>query len=211
MNGLYHVFVIFVCLASPHAVVSIEVGSLNLGHSNPDNASGAFWRMVGNSADAAARHLGVGFETLYPNRNHMQMVKQGKRVLAQYDRPENLIVVNLKRSATPLVQAASGKDARVLLMMHALLPDQRAESSRPRGAIGESIGTLLPDNEYTGYEIAEEIIRSARRQKGADTPVRMGATAGDEATYTAIERAKGLRCHMYASATDTRASARGCA
>jgi ABC-type sugar transport system substrate-binding protein len=179
-------------LAPVPALAAIEVTFLNPGHADPDNASGPFWRIVTDFADAVADDLDIRLETLHAERNHVRMVEQGRRVLARDELPDYLIVVNEKRSAQPLLEAAAGKDVEVLLIMNALLEDQRRALGEPRGRIDNWIGTLLPNNERAGYKIADEIIADLRAAHGADTPVRMGAIAGDKGTYASIERVKGL-------------------
>ncbi len=175
------------------ATAAIEVTFLNPGHADPDNASGPFWRTVGEFAEAVADDLGIRLETLYANRNHVRMVEQGRRVLQRDELPDYLLVVNEKRSAQPLLEAAAGKDVDVMLIMNALLPDQVEALGQARGRIDNWIGTLLPDNRFAGYKIAEEIIHAARRRNSADTPVHLGAIAGDEGTYASLERVRGLK------------------
>lgn len=191
MRYLHHLF-LGLCLLPAPAIAAIDVTFLNPGHSDPENASGPFWRMVGDFADAAADDLDIRLETLYANRNHVRMVEQGRRVLERDELPDYLVVVNEKRSAEPILKAADGKDVEVLLIMNALLPDQKETLGQARGRIDNWIGTLLPDNRFAGYKIAEEIIHAARRRGGDHTPVRIGAIAGDEGTYASIERVRGL-------------------
>lgn len=182
-----------ICLLPTPALAAIEVTFLNPGHADPDNASGPFWRMVGDFADAAADDLDIRLETLYANRNHVRMVEQGRQVLERDDLPDYLLVVNEKRSAQPILEAAAGKDVEVLLIMNALLSDQKKALGQARGRIDNWTGTLLPDNHFAGYKITEEIIRAARRRGGDNTPVHLGAIAGDQGTHASLERVRGLQ------------------
>lgn len=181
-------------LAASVAQAAPTVTFLNPGHADPANASGPFWRMVGEFAQAAARDLGIELETLYADRNHLRMIEQARDVLERETRPDYLLIVNEKRAAGPILDLARGSGTRVMLIMNDLLPDQKAELGEPRGRIRNWIGTLLPDNRYAGYQIARQTLKQARDLGLAKPgePLRVVAIAGDEATYASIERVRGL-------------------
>jgi ABC-type sugar transport system substrate-binding protein len=179
--------------ANPGADI-IRVTFINPGISDPDDPTGGFWTSVTAFMQAAARQLNIDLEVIYSERDHIRMQRQAREVAARPVLPDYLIVVNEKQAADEMIKAAESSGLKVFVICNTLSEDQMKQMGGPREKYPHWIGSLIPDSEYAGYQIAKRIIERAMPAGVAkDGRLHLFAISGDLATQTALLRLDGMR------------------
>jgi ABC-type sugar transport system substrate-binding protein len=161
---------------------------------NPGKADEDFWVSVSRFMEAAAGDLGMRVEVLYAERDPARMVVNARAVIARAKKPDYLVVVNEKQVGNEVVRLCAGTDIKVFFLLNDLSPQQRDTLRGESGAMARVVGSLVPDNEEAGYQMAQALIDEGRR-KGLIKPgiASIIAIGGDKATPAAMERDAGLR------------------
>ncbi|MEH6811563.1 MAG: ABC transporter substrate-binding protein [Motiliproteus sp.] len=160
---------------------------------NPGFEDKGFWNAVSATMQAAADSLGFELEILYSDRQWPKMVENGKALLSREQTPDYLILVNEHQQAPTLMKLAEERGVKTILLLNSLTAEQTQALGVPRQRLHRWIGSLTPDNEIAGYEIATSVIDGAKSAGIVDdNEVNMIALAGDFKTPASIGRLDGL-------------------
>lgn len=187
--------IILVCSINAFAAdLRFKVTFINPGPEDVNAPSGPFWNSVAQFMKAAAEDLNIDLEVIYSARNHILMQNQAYEVCKRKNPPDYLVVVNEKKAADKIVQAADKAGIKVFVMMNVFTGKQKAEMKSPREKYKNWIGTLIPDNQFAGYQIAKlTIIRALEANVAHDGKLHLVGIAGDASTQASVERIVGLK------------------
>lgn len=165
---------------------------------NPASAEAAdeeFWRLCTIFMQAAADDLGIDLKTYYAQRSAATLYAQATMVLNSADKPDFLVMQNLKKTAPRIIEEAEAAGVKVLLFNSGLGPDELGRFGGPRQIYKNWIGQLLPDDERAGYELAELLVSAARNKGLANSQgqIEMLAIGGTGSDSSAEERNRGLQ------------------
>jgi len=162
---------------------------------NPGLADEGFWRDVTDTMSAAADQLGFELEVYYCDRRWLKMVRKAEGVINSPDKPDFLILVNEYQEGARLLAMADKAGIPTLMLLNSLTPEQRGIYGASGEQLKNWIGSLVPNNEIAGYEMARSLVSSANidapQEKGL-LPITLLALAGDNNTPASTMRLKGL-------------------
>ena len=174
----------------PVCAVAQAGGHLSVSFINPGGASG-FWGDVSNTMAAAAEDLGIDLEVIHTDRDRLAMVAAAQQIAAREQHPDFVIIVNELQQAPVLIDALADTDVRMFELLNRMSDDQRSNLSQTDMA--RLVGSIEPDNEVAGYEMATSIISAARSLGLDEDGLTMLALLGDAATPAALAREEGLK------------------
>lgn len=159
---------------------------------SPGFADRGFWKSVGDIMQAAADALNFRLTIVSADRKWPMMVERGLDALKR-EKPDYVILVNENQQAPPLMEEAEKLGIPYLLLLNSLTDDQEIELGKPRAKLRHWLGSLTPDNELAGYEMARSLEAAGRRLGlGTNDELSMLTLAGDFKTPASIERLAGL-------------------
>lgn len=167
---------------SPISVVFINPGGTN-----------EFWGDVSETMAAAAEDLEIELEIIHTNRDRLAMVNAAKEVAARTTFPDYVVVVNELKQAPVMLNILSETKIPVFVLLNRMTDDQRVAYASGGGDLTRLIGSIVPDNEIAGYEMAISLIEKARGLRLDEDGIQMLALLGDAATPAALAREAGLR------------------
>lgn len=160
---------------------------------NPGFEDRGFWKAVTDTMSAAATQLDISLDVRYGNRQWPEMVQQAEAAIAARPRPDFLILVNEYQQGARLLERADEAGIPTLMLLNTLTAEQRAEHGDARGRRQHWIGSLTPDNEIAGYEMAASLVRAGRRAGlASDGTITLLTLAGDNNTPASMFRLDGL-------------------
>ncbi len=176
------------CLsAAPQSPNAINVVFINPGHASLDNPTGHFWPEASQFAQAVADDLGIELEMLYANRDRVRLRQLVMGVLKRDRKPDYLLLVNERFALTSLFDAIDSAGIPFFLAYNHYSKFLNRPQPEPREHHKNWLGSLLPDNEYAGYRLAQMLIASA-----AGKPANILAYSGDTVTSASLLRIQGL-------------------
>nr|WP_282103467.1 ABC transporter substrate-binding protein [Halomonas getboli] len=159
---------------------------------NPGFASGGFWRSVSDTMSAAAEQLGISLEISYGEREWPRMRQNAEAAIASPSPPDYLILVNEHGQAADLVRDANDRGIPTLLLLNDLTERQVARVGRAGRELPYWLGSLTPDNERAGHEMATALFDAAHRLHPRRQRIALMTLAGDFATPASQARLAGL-------------------
>ncbi|MEJ0067918.1 MAG: substrate-binding domain-containing protein [Pseudomonadota bacterium] len=138
----------------------------------------------------AARELGIDVDIRYTKRDYQSAMDITKAFLAEQPPLDYLIVSNDIGAGGPIIKLADQAGVPLILLSNDLDPGDWAEYGEPRTKYRRWLGSIVPDHEGGGYEIAEQILSEAKRLKSG-RPLRLIALGGDAETPASIDRDHG--------------------
>ncbi len=157
---------------------------------NPGETGEVFWDLVVDFMKAAAEDLDIKLEVLYSQRDHLKMVDFTKEVVARKNKPDYLIVVNEKLVADQMIQLANSNKIKIFLLLNTLTEEQAKVHGIPREKYPYWIGSIQPDNQRAGLDIARTIFQAA--QENHSEKISAVGVVGDYVTPASLQREKGL-------------------
>lgn len=157
---------------------------INIGEPAP------FWDVYTAVIAAAANDLDIDLEILNARGDHLRMIELAQEVAARPVKPDYFLINNEKGTAGRMLEAAAAVGMKTLVIMSTFDPPEVRRYGRPRAKYANFLGTLRPDNERAGFELACLLIEAARARFAA--PVRLLAISGAKATQAATDRNRGL-------------------
>jgi ABC-type sugar transport system substrate-binding protein len=153
-----------------------------------------WWSLCSDFMQAAANDLGMDLRILYANRSRTMILQQAGEVMQGPDKPDFIVMQNMKQSALPIIRMASEKGVKVFLFNSGLSEEETRDCGGPRGKYPNWIGQILPDDRGAGKLQAQVLIDAALKLglKDKNGKVQMIATAGVMSDTSASERDKGL-------------------
>lgn len=180
-----------VALAALLMVGSAGAKPLSVTFINPGSAD-AFWGDVAATMQAAADDLDIALEVIHTNRDRIHMVEAARSIAQRDTLPDYVVLVNELQQAPPMLRALQAVDVPVFVLLNRLTKAQRNSSSVGAETLDAIVGSIVPDNEVAGYEMAMSLIARARALGLAEDGVSMLALLGDAATPAALQREAGL-------------------
>jgi len=169
--------------AEPHKVVFIS----------PGHADQGFWKAVTDTMEAAASQLGFELEVHHADRQWVKMVRKAETVIARDDKPDFLILVNEYQQGARILELADKSGIPTLMLLNSLTPEQRVTYGAPREHLKNWLGSLTPNNEIAGYEMAKSLVRDVNTREEKNTqPITLLTFAGDNTSPASLYRLKGL-------------------
>lgn len=160
---------------------------LNVTFINPGGQDG-FWGAVSKTMRAAADDFDINLEIIDSNRDRFSMVKAAKTVSSKSVKPDYVILVNELDRGLGMAKTLTDAGIPSFFLLNRLAQDQIDKSQGLNLA-----GSVVPDNEIAGYEMAISLIEATRTAGKADDGIEIMALLGDKATPAALQREKGLR------------------
>lgn len=158
---------------------------------NPGYEDRGFWKAVTDTMRAAGEHFGYQIEVVNGERKWPLMTSRGldaiKTTSADY-----IILVNEHQQAPILMQAAEDREIPYVLLLNSLTKEQEAALGGPREKLKYWLGTITPDNEVAGYEMALSLAEKASDLGLQDDNISLLTLAGDFKTPASISRLAGL-------------------
>jgi ABC-type sugar transport system substrate-binding protein len=168
-----------------------EAGDIKVGFINPGRDGEVFWLLVSDTMRAAAPELGIDVDIRYTKRDYQAAMAITRDFLAEQPPLDYLIATNDIGAGGPIIKLAERARVPLILLSNDLDPADWAEYGEPRTKYRHWLGSIVPDHEGGGYEIAEMLMSEAKRLKGAG-PVHLMALAGDAETPASNDRVHGL-------------------
>ena len=169
----------------------IKVVFLNPASAAPDEV---WWRTCTDFMQAAANDFGIELKVLYAGRSAAEMYRQATEVFSTADKPDFIVMQNMKKTAPGIIKQAATHGVKVFLFNSALADEEANEMGLPREKFPNWIGQMTPDDEAAGFDLAALLVQTAKkaRQTGREGKVEMLAMGGTVSDSSAIERNKGL-------------------
>jgi ABC-type sugar transport system substrate-binding protein len=144
---------------------------------------------------AAAGDLGHELEIIYAERDAARMVANAKAVVGREKKPDYLIAVNEKQVAPEILRMTADSGIKVFLLLNTITAEQRRDLENAGVSLKHFVGSLVPNNEEAGYQMARSLLAEARRLAlpAAGGAYPLIAIGGDKATPASMEREAGLR------------------
>ena len=152
-----------------------------------------FWGGIHGLATAAAKDLGIDFEILFSNRDHLRAVELAKEVSQRQHKPDYVIVVGERLIASASIPILTASGIKVL-MYGDLSAAEKELIGEPREKYPNYIGKIAIDDYMAGYLTAEAMVKEAIRldlydQRGQ---INFLAFEGVRRTSFSSERVRGL-------------------
>jgi len=191
-----------ILLNLPERALAMSVSFLNPGKSDE-----IFWVTATHSMEAAARSLGIQFNVIYAERNHLATLEQARKIasLPPHSRPDYVILSNDYSTGPEVIRILDAAHIRTFLAFSGISdPKQRAQMLAPREVYHGWLGSLEPRSEDAGYLTAKSMIEQGRRANlfAPDGKLHMLVIAGDRSTTASAKRNLGMR-RAVAEAKDT--------
>jgi len=159
---------------------------------NPGYSTETFWVSYTEFMQAAASGLGLRLRVEYAERDPQLMIRQAREVITAKDRPDYLVLVNEQYVAPRILQLAQGSGVKLFLVNNTLTSDQSRLLAEGGTLPAELLGSLVPNDERSGYLMLKELLR----QRGPLAPgqtLDLLAFSGKKITPSAQLREKGLQ------------------
>jgi len=176
---------IYLLTAAP--ALALEVAFFNPGHANLDNPTGSFWPEASQFTQAVADDLGIELETHFANRDLRLMRQQILSVIARENKPDYLLLVNERFALNPLFEQIDASGIPFFLAYNHYNKSTLSEQPQPRHHHSHWLGSLVPDNQYAGYRLAQTLMEAV-----APEPPQFLAYSGDNVTSASRLRRAGL-------------------
>jgi ABC-type sugar transport system substrate-binding protein len=178
------------------ALAAIPAWAFSVVFLNPGKSDEKFWVSVSSFMQAAAADLKVDLEVIYAERDPARMVANANAVLARKTHPDYLIVVNEKLVGGEILRLTAGTGIKVFFLLNTLNLQQRNALTDQGVSTAHVVGSLIPNNDDAGYEMAKALIAEAKKRRlvaPSQNKIQMLAIAGDKSTPASLEREAGLR------------------
>jgi ABC-type sugar transport system substrate-binding protein len=167
-------------------------GDVRVGFVNPGMDGELFWLLVSATMQAAAGELNIDVDIRYTKRTVENAIAITKAFLAERPPPDYLVATNDIGVGGDVIKLADAAGVPLILLSNDLDPKDWPVYGEPRTKYRRWLGSIVPDHEGGGYEIAEAVLSEAQRIK-ATRPLRLLALAGDADTPASNDRVHGLQ------------------
>lgn len=150
-------------------------------------ASGPMARAANDFMMLAARQLGIQFEILHAQHDHLLMIQHAQAVAARTEPPDYVMLVNDKLAAPAMLAALDNCPARVFVIHSDVTDEQRSTIGNERGRYARWIGSAVPDNARGVFRLVAALHRELGQR-----PIRALGITGPNSSPVSNERARGL-------------------
>ncbi|WP_020410199.1 ABC transporter substrate-binding protein [Hahella ganghwensis] len=163
---------------------------------NPGWAAESFWGDVDAFMIAAARQLNINLTIMHGNRDVFRTLEMGEQIGRSRESQDFIILVNEKNTGPRLLELTSRKEVPTLLILNDLSDDQKKVFGEPRQQFVHWLGSLVPDNQWVGYQVARKMHHAMRTADPNRKVFKWFAISGDRLTLASIQREKGMRLYV---------------
>ena len=122
-----------------------------------------FWSRVHGLIVAAAEDLDVDFKVYYAEESHIRLLSQVNAILSDpKSRPDGIIFHNYKNTGERLLAKAEQYGVKSLIF-NAGFTNSDETSLHPRQKYKHWIGEILPDDQFAGAELLEQLYKVATK------------------------------------------------
>ncbi|MBV8166858.1 MAG: ABC transporter substrate-binding protein [Alphaproteobacteria bacterium] len=178
--------------ALPIPALPAGAGDVRVGFVNPGMDGELFWLLVSATMQAAAGQLNIDVDIRYTKRNYERAIQITKDFLAETPPPDYLVATNDIGVGGDVIKLADAAGVPLILLSNDLDPKDWKTYGEPRTKYRRWLGSIVPDHEGGGYEIAEAVLGEAQRIKST-RPLNLIALAGDAETPASNDRVHGLQ------------------
>jgi ABC-type sugar transport system substrate-binding protein len=158
---------------------------------NPGNET-QFWGEVSSTMRSAAKDLDINLEIIHTDRDRIRMVDAATELAARQDKPDYAIIVNELKQGPHLLAELEDAGIPTFELLNRMTEEQRMSYLEDGRTMEHVIGSITPNNEVAGYEMAWSLINAARDAGKGDDGISMLALLGDAATPAALQREAGM-------------------
>lgn len=159
---------------------------------NPGKSTEAYWLSYAHFMQAAATDLGMPLQVIYAERNPQLMIEQARALLQGSHRPDYLVFVNEEYAGPEILRLSKGSQVKLFAVNNTLTADQQSLIGASRERYPNWIGSLVPNDEEAGYQMAMRLIKDGRRLQPSSEQ-QLLAFSGAKQTPAAQLREKGLQ------------------
>lgn len=150
-----------------------------------------FWKSVTDTMRAAGNHFGYKIDVVNGERKWPLMTSRGLDAI-RTTTADYIILVNEHQQAPVLMHAAEERKIPYVLLLNSLTEEQEEPLGGPREKLKYWLGTITPDNEIAGYEMATSLASSAGKLGLQTDNISLLTLAGDFKTPASLLRLAGL-------------------
>ena len=174
-----------------------QLMALSVTFINPGRSDETYWVTAGKAAQSAADSLGIKFEQIYAERDHLRVLEIARSLAARPKdkRPDYALVTNDKQTLLSTVRILERAGIKSFAAFNGLTDEERAQYGEPRSGISGLIGSLEPHGSDAGYLTAKALIKEGLRLRlqAADGKLHLLALAGDRSTPSSLQRNLGMQ------------------
>ena len=174
------------------AMIGSLASAANVVFLNPGKSTEAYWLSYAQFMQAAATDLGMPLQVIYAERDPQRMIEQARAVLQGANPPDYLVFVNEGYAGPEILRLSKGSQVKLFAVNNTLTADQQTLIGASREQYPNWIGSLVPNDEEAGYQMATRLIENARRLQ-SEGELQLLAFSGAKQTPAAQLREKGLQ------------------
>ncbi len=161
---------------------------------NPGSKDDIFFKLMTTFMQSAADDLDIKLETIYCDRNHIKLEKEGKKLLARVEFPYYLLIINEKNSILNVLPDANSNGVKIFLFNEGILPEDRKKHGSPETIYKNWFAEYLPDDFQAGYLLAKILINQALKKGLVDSngTLNIAGISGSYKTGSSSQRVLGL-------------------
>ena len=165
---------------------------------NPDSPKNDFWNTVTNFMKAAAADLGIEIRVHYEykERKNLESYLNLKKDIAEKKVPDYLVMPYIRGGASDKILDLAEKANIKTLIFNTDIPEKdRRKIGQPRGKFSNWIGHIHPDDMKAGFDLANALIKAARKKAKASTTTKIEVIgiSGEYVSSAALLRNNGLK------------------
>lgn len=161
----------------------------------PGMGDTAHWRNVVDFMQAVAEDLNIDLQITYSRPNEISMNRKVKEILTNPEnKPDYFITSRWSKDSLTYIDLADQQRIKTIAVGAMFSEADRAVVGYPRGKYKNWIGELIPRDEQVGYDLADSLIKQAKRQGvSGDKRVSILAVGAYEGDTTNTFRIEGLK------------------
>jgi ABC-type sugar transport system substrate-binding protein len=171
-------------------VTAASSADIRVGFVNPTGPP-AFWNQVNATMVAAASQLGIDVDIRQTERSRDKAIAFTKEFAGRRPALDYLIATNDVDAGGEIIKIADAAHLKLIFLNNDLEKKDWVEYGEPRTKYKSWLGSITPDHEGAGYDIATAILTEAARLKN-NRPLSVLALTGDVGTPASLERVQGL-------------------
>jgi len=168
-----------------------DTAPLKIAFNNPGYKDKGFWKNVSDAMGAAAQKFNMDLHIWYGDRDPQKMRENAHQIYQSDIDFDYLILVNEHQQATGFLRNSEQKKLKTFYLLNTIRSEQNEKIGHPGEVYKYWIGSLTPDNEKAGHEMAKSLLDFAQK-KNWPSPYRLLSISGDNKTPASIYRNRGL-------------------
>lgn len=164
---------------------------LNIAFNNPGFKDRGFWKDVSDTMKAAAEHFGAELHIWYGNRTPSLIRENATEIFDSNINFDYIIIVNEYQQLSGFLRKAEQRRIPTLFLLNSITEQQKQLIGQPGEIFRYWLGSITPDNDKAGYEMASSLLDFAQAQNW-QAPYSVLTLGGDTRTPASLERNSGL-------------------